>query len=1289
MNPDGQMRLSDSVMLYGICEEMCPEYERVRRIFEQDVKAPECTPETQHLSSRNDRVPDESRMVKAYARSAAGMDVELVSEIRSPATCLRTLNYLYGRLDTDDFVFLYSWLWDRTRAVRKDLRTQRIEKSANINLLLTCLERSARFYMLSAHHMGRSNKDDYSHQQDVEQLNQTLISLNERYADNRRASIISQNEAEFWAYRLILAPIYANTQLENELHRLPSDLRNNPRVKTALEIFRVLKAIIIFPWETYHQCQSNWKKFWDLIKSPRVSYLMACAAAISFNKVRHIVLDSLWRTFRQGLFRHNVKVEGWTPSRLREALGFDTEKEAVAFCEAHGFSFEKHEAGHTFMDIRQKHYELKKDVLPKADVKPQFFSATIVEPKRYGRALSAVIQGLSVQEAKRGGLGMQAQQTEDETSLFVPESSSVFGRQSAAKTPAFGGFGINPTASPFQPSGTPTAAGNPFLKAAQPGIFDPYKNPIKFAPSTDANANPFLQYNGVTPPAAPVNPFLKNGNTAPTQSTTPSTPNPFLPGSFAAPQVSTPKPEQPTTTATSTPKPAPAFSFPGPAFNTAPSQGTPLSGLSFTPTGPPPQPDTSSQEAEKLKAEQDQREAAEKQQREAEARKRVQEAQKAAQEMKQKQENERRRQADAAAAEQRRLQQEQEDRERKVREEQERLVQQARQRQAQEEAARTARIQEKESALHALTSDVMFNPDEGLLLQFIENAVINISKEAAKAVEMEKRVAYADKKYEAYLVGLKRAGLAKMMLAVEKKKRNQKVRERRKRLKEQRARMAEMQEEQTEAPAPVQPVQPVQTTTQSSVHSKSQRSVAPPNARRAKRTEERHRAQAAETNGGTDSGSISNSSGPQVAVQSTANGNSMAVGYSQSYRKAASIAPVDRTETDWFRLRAKGIDPSKHRKRSFDFTSSDEEKPKLIEAKRPKLSPPATESQEPTPPRTELDEQRARLEAVKQGFRRSETSPSQSVNGTLSVSGRSSFHDSTNSVIARARAMLASSKAEMPPPPYVNGTSSLNRSDSFDANVSLLIARAKGIVPRNDTTPNVQHDWSRSVPNLGFSASQSQQPTGSSTASTKDRPAYWDRVSRFVPRHLYGKGAEAVRAYRIEQGLSKSPASTRPASTEPLALSSPIPAMQSYVQPPQSYAQSYMQEQYSEIDDAASSVDIIDVDADAEDEDENAIEEELQYDAPSYANESKPYYNSTQQLDDEDADSEMLDDEELVEYDDEEEDLASDEEVPESYDETEEENDDDFAQPVQQQWGQPSPNKSGGATQDDAIELSD
>lgn len=42
MNPDGQMRLEDAVTKYGLCNEMCPEYERVRRIAQNDYKAAEC-----------------------------------------------------------------------------------------------------------------------------------------------------------------------------------------------------------------------------------------------------------------------------------------------------------------------------------------------------------------------------------------------------------------------------------------------------------------------------------------------------------------------------------------------------------------------------------------------------------------------------------------------------------------------------------------------------------------------------------------------------------------------------------------------------------------------------------------------------------------------------------------------------------------------------------------------------------------------------------------------------------------------------------------------------------------------------------------------------------------------------------------------------------------------------------------------------------------------------------------------------------------------------------------------
>ncbi|KAH7380128.1 hypothetical protein BKA66DRAFT_134064 [Pyrenochaeta sp. MPI-SDFR-AT-0127] len=50
--------------------------------------------------------------------------------------------------------------------------------------------------------------------------------------------------------------------------------------------------------------------------------------------------------------------------------------------------------------------------------------------------------------------------------------------------------------------------------------------------------------------------------------------------------------------------------------------------------------------------------------------------------------------------------------------------------------------------------------------------------------------------------------------------------------------------------------------------------------------------------------------------------------------------------------------------------------------------------------------------------------------------------------------------------------------------------------------------------------------------------AYQAHESRFFPRNLFGQGGDAVQAWRHNMGLS-SPASPRPASARPLALSSP------------------------------------------------------------------------------------------------------------------------------------------------------
>lgn len=374
------------------------------------------------------------------------------------------------------------------------------------------------------HQMAQTDKEDYSHQQDMEQFNQTLTTLRERYDDNRRAGIASDNEAEFVAYRLILASLYANSQLENELHSLASDLRHNKRVLTAIEIFKAAKSAFNFGSDKgWVQAQANWKKFWDLIKSPSVSYLMACAAEVSFNRVRHIILDSIWHAYRKGP-RGDISVDAWTTDKLKDVLAMDDDKDAVKLCELFGFHFERNAQGQTYLDIAKLGNSNKSIGVPHS-VKPQMFSQSLVESKRHNRAFSAVIQGMTVKQAKSSGLLV------DPSTIPIGGADSLFIPETAPAKPNIFSQHINGTmtngtpnpssfASPFNPPRQPSFGAstppNPFLNnafanktpqipsgkagpspslggGASFGLFDAAKNPIKFAPAPEptANGNPF------------------------------------------------------------------------------------------------------------------------------------------------------------------------------------------------------------------------------------------------------------------------------------------------------------------------------------------------------------------------------------------------------------------------------------------------------------------------------------------------------------------------------------------------------------------------------------------------------------------------------------------------------------------------------------------------------------------------------------------------------------------------------------------------------------------------------
>lgn len=544
------------------------------------------------------------------------------------------------------------------------------------------------------------------------------------------------------------------------------------------------------------------------------------------------------------------------------------------------------------------------------------------------------------------------------------------------------------------------------------------------------------------------------------------------------------------------------------------------------------------------------------------------------------------------------------------------------------------------------------------MLQFIDNLIVNTANEVMAAEKEEKRrkiwekkKALAEAMYEQRILGMKRLVMASWIAKIEKNKRARQAKDRRRRLKEQRAKLDSGVVTQ-DIPTPAES----EATAGPVLETTFRKPVAPASARRTRRTEERRGTSTSQRVADAPNGfnkiehqPVAQAALTPVSMSSSQMSNS---GYSDAYKN--SKAPIDRTEGDYFALRAQGYSPSMLRKRNLDTASEDDQQD--IEPKRPRISPPTTgrvAAPEPISTPT-VSNYRARFQAIEQRFRTSGGSP-QSVNGAAPLNV---------SLMEQAQQALGRSRSTREP------------------------------------SSGVQHDFGRSVPNLHRRAASLQHSMpGKSigSAGVKPHAAYWYRPSRFVPQALYGQGSDAVRAYRIKYGLS-SPANSRPNSTEPLALSSPMPTQQSYKP-----ANGYTQEEYSE-EEQESGIEIIDVDAD-----DNAATTEEEYEGDEESDEMEDeeveHAQVVQQHSDQDGDSAMEDDD-GVEY---EEDYGHGQYTEEALDGYEGYSDESGstgisnAQPVRQpppatkQQQQPQQqatnnnnnNKKAGNTEDDAIELSD
>ncbi|KAI1360281.1 SAC3/GANP/Nin1/mts3/eIF-3 p25 family-domain-containing protein [Xylaria arbuscula] len=381
-DPDQRRTLQQALDFRGISDEMCPEWEKITRIIEYDIRNPE-----KASDESSDLVAMPSLMVKRLARSAAGQDAPLPMDVRSFATLRKTLDYLIDDLIPDDS-FLpskHNFLWDRTRAIRIDLSVQKYNLTPDERTdLIYCLETIARFHVTALHLLSQEGfaAEDFSEQQEVEQLGKTLISLKELYDDCIEQDIECPNEAEFRGYYIVFNA--RNPSIKEAVEGWPARLWNNDGVRTAMCLVEALQNTWslqgpLSPYAPTELALNAAGVFFSIVASPQISYTMACFAEIHFNDVRKSMLQIL----RKSYTRPREGPKDITPAFLKARMRFDTEDEAVDFAQKHGIVFGQ--------DGLQRYAILNSRQSIEDPRVRHAFSKDIVERKRSGRPLPEVI----------------------------------------------------------------------------------------------------------------------------------------------------------------------------------------------------------------------------------------------------------------------------------------------------------------------------------------------------------------------------------------------------------------------------------------------------------------------------------------------------------------------------------------------------------------------------------------------------------------------------------------------------------------------------------------------------------------------------------------------------------------------------------------------------------------------------------------------------------------------------------------------------------------------------------
>ncbi|CAB4255672.1 similar to Saccharomyces cerevisiae YDR159W SAC3 Nuclear pore-associated protein [Maudiozyma barnettii] len=277
---DSAKDLNDAIVFQGTCLDMCPIFERARRNVEYTVYSYE-------KDAPDDKKASRSKSLKVFARPAAAAAPPLPSDVRPPHILVKTLDYLVDNLlptlpDSEGF------LWDRMRSIRQDFTYQNYCGPEAVD----CNERIVRIHLLIIHVMVKS-QEEFSLQQELEQLHKSLITLSEIYDDVRANGGSSPNEAEFRAYALLSK--IRDPQYDKAIQDLPAEILQNDLIQLALCFRRIISnsSFVERGYMRTENCLNLYAQYFKLIQSIQVPFLLASFLEIYLNEVRFYAVKAL------------------------------------------------------------------------------------------------------------------------------------------------------------------------------------------------------------------------------------------------------------------------------------------------------------------------------------------------------------------------------------------------------------------------------------------------------------------------------------------------------------------------------------------------------------------------------------------------------------------------------------------------------------------------------------------------------------------------------------------------------------------------------------------------------------------------------------------------------------------------------------------------------------------------------------------------------------------------------------------------------------------------------------